>query len=59
MNDKVSAIADKIAEGGKNVIFTGAATINLSETPYDKMFDVLIRGKTGEVMQQIVDHIEQ
>ena len=59
MNDKVSAIADKIAEDGKNVIFTGAATINLSETPYDKMFDVLIRGKAGEVMRQIVDHIEQ
>ena len=35
------------------------AIINLSETPYDKMFDVLIRGKAGEVMQQIVHHIEQ
>ena len=33
------------------------AIINLSETPYDNMFDVLIRGKAGEVMQQIVDHI--
>jgi NAD-dependent deacetylase len=32
------------------------AIINLSETPYDKMFDVLIRGKAGEVIQQIVDH---
>ena len=33
------------------------AIINLSETPYDNMFDVLIRGKAGEAMQQIVDHI--
>jgi len=32
------------------------AIINLSETPYDKMFDVLIRGKAGEVIQLMVDH---
>ena len=38
---------------------TFTAIINLSETPYDKMFDVLIREKAGEVMQQIVDHISQ
>jgi len=30
------------------------AIINLSETPYDQMFDVLIQGKAGEVMERIV-----
>ncbi len=30
------------------------AIINLSETPYDEMFDVLIQGKAGEVMERIV-----
>jgi len=33
------------------------AIINLSETPYDEMFDVLIRGKAGDAMQRIVDRI--
>jgi len=31
--------------------------VNLSETPCDKMCDVLIRGKAGEVLPQIVDAI--
>ena len=31
--------------------------VNLSETPYDEMCDVLIRGKAGEVLPQIVDAI--
>ena len=31
------------------------AIINLSDTPCDEMCDVLIRGKAGEVLQQIVD----
>ncbi|RJQ52051.1 MAG: NAD-dependent deacylase [Desulfobacteraceae bacterium] len=35
------------------------AIINLSETSYDPMFDVLIRGKAGEVMQEIVDCIRR
>ncbi len=30
------------------------AIINLSETPYDAMFDVLIRGKAGAVMEKVV-----
>ncbi|MBE9546939.1 MAG: Sir2 family NAD-dependent protein deacetylase [Proteobacteria bacterium] len=30
------------------------AIINLSETPFDKMCDVLIRGKAGEVLPKIV-----
>ena len=29
--------------------------VNLSETPYDQMCDVLIRGKAGKVLPQIVD----
>jgi NAD-dependent deacetylase len=33
------------------------AIVNLSETPYDVMCDVLIRGKAGEVLPQIVDAI--
>ena len=31
------------------------AIINLSETPYDKVCDMLVRGKAGEVMQQIIE----
>ena len=31
--------------------------VNLSETPCDEMCDVLIRGKAGEVLPQIVDAI--
>jgi NAD-dependent deacetylase len=34
------------------------AIINLSETPCDEMCDVLIRGKAGEVLQQILNEIE-
>jgi NAD-dependent deacetylase len=34
------------------------AIINLSETPCDEMCDVLIRGKAGEVLQQIVKAVE-
>jgi NAD-dependent deacetylase len=34
------------------------AIINLSETPCDEMCDVLIRGKAGDLMQQIVKKIE-
>ena len=33
------------------------AIINLSETPYDDVCDVLIRGKAGEVMAAIVEKI--
>ncbi|MBW1700540.1 MAG: Sir2 family NAD-dependent protein deacetylase [Deltaproteobacteria bacterium] len=33
------------------------AIINLSETPYDEMCDVLIRGKAGEVLTEIVNEI--
>jgi NAD-dependent deacetylase len=33
------------------------AIINLSETPCDEMCNVLIRGKAGEVLQQIVDEV--
>jgi NAD-dependent deacetylase len=33
------------------------AIINLSDTPYDEMCDVLIRGKAGEVMQKIIEAI--
>jgi NAD-dependent deacetylase len=35
------------------------AIINLSETPCDKMCDVLIRDKAGEVLQQIVKAVEK
>jgi NAD-dependent deacetylase len=31
--------------------------INLSETPYDKVCDVLIRGKAGDVLKKIVDQV--
>lgn len=31
--------------------------INLSETPYDKDCDVLIRGKAGDVLKRIVDQV--
>jgi len=31
--------------------------INLSETPYDKVCDVLIRGKAGDVLQKIVGQV--
>ena len=34
------------------------AIINLSETPCDEMCDVLIRGKAGEVLQQILNEID-
>ena len=34
------------------------AIINLSETPCDDMSDVLIRGKAGEVLADIVDRVE-
>ncbi|OEU80722.1 MAG: sigma factor regulator FecR [Desulfobacterales bacterium C00003060] len=34
------------------------AIVNLSETPYDKMCDVLICGKAGEILPQIVDAIQ-
>ncbi len=33
------------------------AIVNLSETPYDAMCDVLIRGKAGEVLPQVVDAV--
>lgn len=33
--------------------------INLSETPYDDICDVLIRGKAGEVLLEIVDRIKE
>jgi NAD-dependent deacetylase len=39
----------------QNGAFT--ALINLSETPYDEMFDVRIAGKAGEVMQMILDQL--
>ena len=35
------------------------AIINLSDTPCDEMCNVLIRGKAGEVLQQIVNEVEQ
>lgn len=35
------------------------AIINLSETPCDEMCDVLIRGKAGEVLPDIVEAIEK
>lgn len=35
------------------------AIINLSETPYDDMCDVLIRGKAAEVLPEILDKLEQ
>jgi len=35
------------------------AIINLSDTPCDDMCNVLIRGKAGEVLQQIVNEIER
>jgi NAD-dependent protein deacetylase/lipoamidase len=31
--------------------------VNLSKTPYDKICDVLIRGKAGEVLKKIVDRV--
>jgi NAD-dependent deacetylase len=34
------------------------AIVNLSETPCDNMCDVLIRGKAGEVLEQIVKEVE-
>ncbi|MCP4352850.1 MAG: NAD-dependent protein deacylase [Desulfobacterales bacterium] len=34
------------------------AIVNLSETPYDEMCDVLIRGKAGEVMQKLADTVK-
>ena len=35
------------------------AIINLSETPCDDICDVLIRGKAGEVLSEIVDRIKE
>ena len=35
------------------------AIINLSDTPCDDMCNVLIRGKAGEVLQQIVNEVER
>ncbi len=35
------------------------AIVNLSETPCDKMCDVLIRHKAGEVLQSIVQEVEK
>ncbi len=35
------------------------AIINLSETPCDDMCDVLMRGKAGEILQQIVREVER
>ena len=34
------------------------AIVNLSDTPCDKMCDVLIRDKAGEVLQRIVEEVE-
>jgi NAD-dependent deacetylase len=34
------------------------AIVNLSETPCDNTCDVLIRGKAGSVLQQIVSEVE-
>jgi NAD-dependent deacetylase len=31
--------------------------VNLSKTPYDKICDVLIRGKAGDVLKKIVDRV--
>ncbi|MBD3307538.1 NAD-dependent protein deacylase [candidate division KSB3 bacterium] len=33
------------------------AIVNLSETPYDGVCDILIRGKAGEILPQIVEHV--
>ena len=35
------------------------AIINLSEAPLDEICDVLIRGKAGEVLSEIVDRIKE
>jgi len=35
------------------------AIINLSETPCDKICDVLIQGKAGEVLVKITNQIEK
>ena len=35
------------------------AIINLSETPYDDMCDVLIRGKAGDVLVKIAEGVEK
>ena len=34
------------------------AIVNLSETPYDSLCDVLIRGKAGQVLPKIVERLE-
>jgi NAD-dependent deacetylase len=34
------------------------AIVNLSETPCDKMCDVLLRDKAGKVLQRIVEEVE-
>jgi NAD-dependent SIR2 family protein deacetylase len=34
------------------------ALVNLSETPCDGLCDVLIRGKAGEILRQIVSNVE-
>jgi NAD-dependent deacetylase len=35
------------------------AIINLSNTPCDEMCDILIRGKAGEILDQIVKEVEK
>ena len=35
------------------------AIINLSDTPCDEMCDILIRGKAGEILDQIVKEVEE
>lgn len=35
------------------------AIVNLSETPYDKLCDVLIHGKAGDILAEIVKAVEQ
>ncbi len=48
MSDKTTASA------------TGSAPIDpMSDTPCDEMCDVFIRGKAGEVLQQIVKEVEK
>jgi hypothetical protein len=48
MSDKTTASA------------TGSAPIDpMSDTPCDEMCDVFIRGKAGEVLQQIVKEAEK
>ena len=41
----------------RNGAFIGI--INLSETPYDGNCDVLIRGKAGEILPEIIKRIDE